>query len=177
MVAVGAGFSRPERAESGPYNAQKQPAFEVASIRVDKSGREQSMAVNPGGIVFQRVTLRECLEAAYGVQHYQVAGPDWINSERYAISAKSPAQTDHAQLMRMLQTLLGDRFKLRIHRESKEFEFLMPPEHAKTSALRGEDLTGLVMDGLDPLGLKMEPQKAVLDIVVVDHAQKIPTEN
>ena len=48
-------------------------------------------------------------------------GPGWIDSERYTINAK--AENDaNAYLMEgpLLQTLLENRFKLKIHRETRE---------------------------------------------------------
>jgi bla regulator protein BlaR1 len=48
-------------------------------------------------------------------------GPDWIYSDRYTIEAK-PASPQTRGMMNgpMLQALLEDRFRLKIHRESKE---------------------------------------------------------
>ena len=49
-----------------------------------------------------------------------VGGPAWINSEGYDIEAKPGANTDPKQEWLMWQTLLADRFKLRLHRETRE---------------------------------------------------------
>ena len=49
-----------------------------------------------------------------------VGGPAWINSEGYDIDAKPPANTDPKQIWLMWQTLLADRFKLKLHRETRE---------------------------------------------------------
>jgi uncharacterized protein (TIGR03435 family) len=49
-----------------------------------------------------------------------VGGPAWINSEGYDIEAKPAAGTDPKQIWPMWQTLLADRFKLRLHRETRE---------------------------------------------------------
>jgi uncharacterized protein (TIGR03435 family) len=51
----------------------------------------------------------------------QVAGgPAWINSEGYDIDTKPAANTDPNQIWPMRQTLLADRFKLRLHRETRD---------------------------------------------------------
>jgi uncharacterized protein (TIGR03435 family) len=48
-----------------------------------------------------------------------IGGPPWIDSEGWDIVAKSqPA--DSKQYLRMWQTLLADRFKLRLHRETRD---------------------------------------------------------
>jgi len=49
-----------------------------------------------------------------------VGGPDWINSHGYDIEAKPGGNTDPKQIWLMWQTLLADRFKLRLHREIRE---------------------------------------------------------
>jgi uncharacterized protein (TIGR03435 family) len=49
-----------------------------------------------------------------------VIGPAWINSEIFDIEAKAESPTTEAQLKLMLQTLLVDRFKLKLHREDRE---------------------------------------------------------
>lgn len=48
-------------------------------------------------------------------------GPDWIHSERFAIDAKADGQPS-IQMMQgpMMQTILEDRFKLKIHRETRQ---------------------------------------------------------
>jgi uncharacterized protein (TIGR03435 family) len=48
-------------------------------------------------------------------------GPAWIDSERYTIQAKAEHVTDRAMLQGpMLQTILEDRFKLKVHWEARE---------------------------------------------------------
>src|SRR5579863_8816561 len=114
------------------------PAFDVASIKRDVSGE-------PGGIFtcvpnchLERMTLRGLVVLAYRVRDFQVTGgPDWIDSERYNIEAKSEGppsfNPDYATLQyRRLQTLLRDRFHLAIHRETKEL-----PVYAMTVAKGG----------------------------------------
>jgi uncharacterized protein (TIGR03435 family) len=49
-----------------------------------------------------------------------VGGPAWIDSEGYDIDAKPAANTDPKQVWLMWQTLLADRFKLRLHRETRD---------------------------------------------------------
>lgn len=49
-----------------------------------------------------------------------IGGPAWINSEGYDIEVKPGADTDPKQWWLMWQTLLADRFKLRLHRETRE---------------------------------------------------------
>jgi uncharacterized protein (TIGR03435 family) len=49
-----------------------------------------------------------------------VGGPAWINSLRYDIETRPKIAADPKQQWLMWQTLLADRFKLRLHRETRE---------------------------------------------------------
>jgi len=101
--------------------AQDEPlAFEVASIKPSASvdGRSHDV-VNDGGIVLTNVNLRQCIEAAYGIQDPELIGPDWLETARFDIQAKPPAVHPKEYLQPMLKTLLQERFKLTTHRETR----------------------------------------------------------
>ena len=70
------------------------------------------------------MTLQSLIVMAYGVKPYQVTGPDWIKSQRYDISAKLPDGASKDDVPKMLQSLLEERFKLVVHRETKEHPVL-----------------------------------------------------
>jgi len=104
-------------AQSGP-----QPAFEAASIKVNKSGEVGGrFGGRTGQIVVTNYTLRDIIRNAYGLQRYQiVGGPDWQAQDRFDITAKAPEGTPQAQMLAMMQALLADRFRLRTHRETRD---------------------------------------------------------
>jgi uncharacterized protein (TIGR03435 family) len=110
-----------------------QPAFEVASIRVNKTGGESrrppfpfsppgaegTISASPATLSMRDVTLSSCIEWAYRVQDSQVSGPDWLGTQRFDIVAKTATAAQESQLRVMLQALITDRFKVALHRESK----------------------------------------------------------
>jgi uncharacterized protein (TIGR03435 family) len=49
-----------------------------------------------------------------------VGGPAWIHSAHYNIEAKAEGNPDEAQMLKMAQKLLEDRFQLKLHRETRE---------------------------------------------------------
>ena len=56
-------------------------AFEVASIKAthyDGGPLRVTGRFDPDGINFSQVTLRFCIQRAYGVKTNEVSGPDWI---------------------------------------------------------------------------------------------------
>ena len=77
--------------------------------------------VSPDGVIAKYTKLWACLDWAYDLPG-RVFGPDWIRSERYDIVAKTPGPVTEAQLKRMVQSLLEDRFKLKVHRETRMLE-------------------------------------------------------
>jgi uncharacterized protein (TIGR03435 family) len=107
--------------------------FEVASVKpsapVPPNGgvyfgppRGGPGTPDPGLITWSYATLRALLMTAYDVKTYQVAGPAWLNTERYDIVAKVPAGAAKEQVNAMWQKLLAERFGVVLHHESKEFE-------------------------------------------------------
>lgn len=104
--------------------AEERPTFEVASIKVHQGiGNLSKLQPLPGGrLEIENLSLRYLMLFAYGVQDFQIQGaPDWISADRYDIQAKAEGNAS-GKLMAgpMLQTLLEDRFKLKLHRETRQ---------------------------------------------------------
>lgn len=102
------------------------PQFEVASIKPVVVGDSYTSGITTGHgkLDAENVTLKRCIIGAYGVGPSQViGGPDWLDSDRFLIHARAgqPIDSD-AELMRMLQSLLADRFHLVLHREARPLE-------------------------------------------------------
>jgi bla regulator protein BlaR1 len=123
-----------ETAAAGAPDSESH-GFESASIKPHKSNGTMEMSrllFTPYGLSATNVTLQTLIRDVYRVQESQIAGPpDLLNSDKYDIEArmeKSVAdelrKLDPMQSLperqRMLQALLADRFKLTVHRESKE---------------------------------------------------------
>jgi len=69
---------------------------------------------------YTNVSLKDCIRNAYRVKDFQIEGPDWLESQRFDISAKLPDGASQDQIPQMLQLLLAERFKLTLHRDKKE---------------------------------------------------------
>jgi uncharacterized protein (TIGR03435 family) len=109
---------------TAPSNTPQQ-AFEVASIKANNSGAQSaSFGAQPGGrIVVVNNSLRNIIRNVWNVQNYQiVGGPDWVNVDRWDITAKVPegVPTQPLIVMQMMRPLLADRFKLVVHNETRE---------------------------------------------------------
>lgn len=247
--------------------------FEAASVKPSPTGGGRFTLKggpgtdDPGRITYSNVPLRIVLLKAYDVKNYQLTGPDWLNTLRFDITAKIPEGATEEQFRNMLRSLLQARFRLTLHRETKEMPIyeLLPgkkgvrikpaaaisPEGEIATALPGvgpdgfpklslpspgviietkngvaritgnqvslakfcetltvqagrpvmdrTNLTGtysfavyFTPDGAAPsdtpepnlfaalqeqLGLRLEPARGPVEFLVIDHAEKTPTEN
>jgi uncharacterized protein (TIGR03435 family) len=96
------------------------PKFEVASIKPSQEQRFMMVRPLPGRLTAS-APLRLLMQNAYTVQAFQiVGGPGWIDSERYTLEAKAGGNASRAEIFLMLQSLLEDRFQLKVHRETRE---------------------------------------------------------
>lgn len=103
--------------------------FEVASI---KPAAPRTMArlqgsvdggpgtSAPGRIRFTDIPLKALIMRAYDVQGFQVSGPSWMDTRRFDIIANVPDGATKEDVRIMLQNLLTERFKLKLHKGSKE---------------------------------------------------------
>jgi uncharacterized protein (TIGR03435 family) len=104
------------------------PAFEVASVKPSAPPTPGRMGMHggpgsagdPGQITANNMSLMDLMANAYGVQLYQISGPDWMDSQHFDIVAKVPAGATREQANGMWQNLLKERFGLKLHHETKE---------------------------------------------------------
>lgn len=150
--------------------ADKSLTFDVASIKPaampTPNGRGMIMmrppsggpgTKDPGRINYPIISLKNLIMNAYDVKDFQISGPPFLDSERFEITATMPADTTKEQFRVMLQNLLAERFKLAIHRESKEL-----PMYSLTVAKGGPKLTAAQeapppKEGEDPAALPPPP--------------------
>jgi uncharacterized protein (TIGR03435 family) len=103
-----------------------QAAFEVASIRPSAPGARggNGIEITPGGrFSAVNVSLRALLKNAYGIRDFQIVQPpDWLDSQRYDVIAKAETDVPADRMKLMLQSLLADRFQLKVHREPKDVQ-------------------------------------------------------
>jgi len=103
--------------------------FEVASIKPSAplNPRQVMMGQKPVGMKVDAVradianlSLADLVRIAYRVKPYQITGPDWMKRDRFDIVGKLHEGGSQDQVPEMLQALLAQRFKLALHRETKE---------------------------------------------------------
>src|SRR5262245_49959287 len=117
------------------------PSFEVASIkpydRAVAGSPFVGFRVQTGGrLIATRVTLKMLMAFAYRVPDFQILeGPNWIDTDEWEVVAKAedgavpresqapdPNVPDTVALM--VQSLLDERFQVRLHRQSRNLPIL-----------------------------------------------------
>jgi len=133
-------------AMAAAQTAPSRPAFEVASIKPSPNASEIEQGkvavgvhIDGAQVHVASFTVKEYLGIAYRLKIAQISGPDWISQDRFDISATIPAGANSSQISEMFQTLLADRFHIKIHHDKKEF-----PVYA-------------LVEGKNPLKVKEEP--------------------
>ena len=106
--------------------------YEAASVRPNKEGgRGSSIRRQPGGrLNATNFPLRALITFAYQIQGFQLVGdPSWIRNENFDIVAKMEGDpppvmpgTGPDPHMLAMRTLLAERFKLSVHRETREMD-------------------------------------------------------
>ncbi len=105
--------------------AQTQPSFDVASVKATPIGSQSSYTVgqklDPGRVVYSNQTLAALLIAAYGMNADRIAGiPNEFHYPlAFTIEATYPVGTPREQIPQMLQSLLANRFNLKVHHETR----------------------------------------------------------
>ena len=99
--------------------------FEAASIKLNKVGGEGCSSTNSGGQTYlaKNCPLGGLIMSAYGVSQQRISGPAGQSSylaDKYDITARAEHPVTRTRMQMMLQSLLEDRFNLKIHREMKE---------------------------------------------------------
>jgi uncharacterized protein (TIGR03435 family) len=96
--------------------------FEVASIKENKSGSQNSSSRTAGDrYSATNESLIELIRIAYAVQEFQIAGyPAWAETDKFDVEAKMESGANPRDLPLMLQKLLVERFTLVVHREPRQ---------------------------------------------------------
>lgn len=110
------------------------PAFEVASIKPNKSGSMMvEVRITEDGVLISGLALHMLLRESFGVANNRLFGePGWVASARYDIQAKVDAadvprlkQATLQQRWAMMVPLLEERFGLKFHHETRKVAVYM----------------------------------------------------
>ncbi|HUP02722.1 MAG TPA: TIGR03435 family protein [Bryobacteraceae bacterium] len=145
----------------------KQPAFDVASIKLEKDCGRTNSAITPGRFQIDCISTRALIRMAYGMVSGMtlaarsidvVGGPAWLDSDAYSIAARTEAKGTTADVIGpMLRSLLEDRFQVKVHKEPREtpvYELKLAGAQPNLQPMKEGDCTPL-----DLTSLTLTPRK------------------
>ena len=147
-VAIGALTIVPRPAALELASTGATPSFTSATVTANTSGAPRvMMRITPGGIWdASNVTLESMVRLAYRLQESQLAaGPAWIYTDRFDIQAQSEQSAPPGEFGRRMQSLLQERFNLRVHTERRELP-IYALVFAASDERRGPSLTPAAVD-------------------------------
>jgi uncharacterized protein (TIGR03435 family) len=135
-VAFGEMQTLPGRASptaQAPVTTGKRLEFEVASVRKNKSDDEAFMNISPllgegpvppGNLYLAKnIKLIQFVAFAYSLTQIQLRSLElqvpWTTQDRFDIEARAQGNPSKADYRLMMQSLLADRFKLKVHYETR----------------------------------------------------------
>jgi uncharacterized protein (TIGR03435 family) len=141
--------------------AQTAPAYDAVSIKPNKAGNDnQSTDSSPGRYSASNTSLKSLIRYAWDLQSEDavVGLPGWAESARFDIEAKADADSvaamkkmkpDDASAMRraMMQAMLIERFKLKLHGETRDLPVYLLQVAKGGSKLTAFDDSVLTEDG------------------------------
>jgi uncharacterized protein (TIGR03435 family) len=102
------------------------PHFEAADVHPSPPSTNfrdnfmQGPFVGGGRFEIRKATMLDLVRFGWNVQPDKiVGGPKWTGVDRFDLLAKAPAGATPAELRVMLQSLLADRFDLKVHKDTK----------------------------------------------------------
>jgi uncharacterized protein (TIGR03435 family) len=101
------------------------PAFDVADVHISPAGiRDGGIYLHANRLEMHGTTVLHLIALAYGVSDDKVfGGPNWLDTDRFEIIAKSEKPVTTRNFQPMLRALLADRFQLKVRNEDKPEQF------------------------------------------------------
>ena len=103
-------------------STEPKPAFELADVHVSPRSTTTAMRASSraGRYEIRNATMVDLIRTAYTVDADNIlAGPSWLEYDRFDVVALVPPNTTPDTQKLMLQSLLVDRFKLAVRRDTK----------------------------------------------------------
>ena len=101
-------------------------SFEVASVRLSESlppPGSVGAVIRPDQFDAPSYPLQALVSLAHGISNARITGwPEWTRTARYDVRAKTGKPSTRQDVLAMLQTLLAQRFSLKMHRETREMD-------------------------------------------------------
>jgi uncharacterized protein (TIGR03435 family) len=100
-------------------------AFDVASVKrnQDIKGSNKGLQIRPEQLEALGYPVQGLIIEAYGIPAGRIVGvPDWARTEWYDVRARTSKPSSRQEVRAMLQTLLAERFAMKVHRDMREMD-------------------------------------------------------
>ena len=113
--------------------ADQRPAFEVATVKLAAPEAVRILVMpppaSPNRLYIPSMTLATLIYSAYGDGGFNTSmrvtgGPDWVNRTLFEVEGVAPGRATLREFRLMLQTLLEERFALKIRTENTTADML-----------------------------------------------------
>lgn len=94
--------------------------FEVASVKPAGTSCRGRRSIDPQQVRYANFSLKGLVRDAYQVELFQIDAPEWLDSQCFDVDAKVPEGASKEEIPAMLQALLAERFRLKVHKESRQ---------------------------------------------------------
>jgi uncharacterized protein (TIGR03435 family) len=99
------------------------PKFEIADVHAGSNSLTafaRPPVARGGRYEIRNASMLDLIRMAYGLDNDKIlGGPNWLELDRFDITAKMPVDAGADAQKQMLQALLEDRFKLQTHKETR----------------------------------------------------------
>lgn len=97
------------------------PSFDVADVHASPRGvKESGLYLHANRLELHGITMLHLITTAYEVGEDKVfGGPNWLDTARFDVIAKAERPVTRKTFPAMLQSLLADRFQLKVRHEDK----------------------------------------------------------
>ena len=103
-----------------------QPSFEAADVHVSAKATNpmnqgaRSSPIRDGRYEIKTATMVDLIRYAYGFENDKILeGPNWLELDRFDVTAKVPDDTTPDNRKLMLQSLLSERFRLVVKKDTR----------------------------------------------------------
>ncbi|HEY7839499.1 MAG TPA: M56 family metallopeptidase [Terriglobales bacterium] len=91
-------------------------AIAIHAVPAAGSGkRVMGLHIDPQRLWAENMSLRELILAAWGLQPYQLRGPDWMSGDIFAITGATHAPVPANEMPALLRPFLTRQFELKVH--------------------------------------------------------------
>ena len=146
-------------------SSQRQASFDTADVHASPRTPTPVMRamLRGGRYELRNATMIDLVRTAYNIDVPEniFGGPNWVEFDRFDIVAKAANDTPQETLHSMLQALLAERFKLKVHNDTKPMPGFVLTQGKGKHRLKEADPSGKAGCETRALSIRMVEGRAI----------------